>query len=255
MSAKSESIYTVIKEQLQRKIEDGSYPPGSLMPTEKSFQDQFKVSRQTVRKALEQLSEEGYIERRRGSGSRVLPPRISTNAQFLSTFAEQMEEHGLPHSARVISALTREIPSRLRQFVDESEQNIFEVVRLRMSRYFPLVVRKSYVPISIFPDLLEHDLENRALYDILKEEAGVVPYRATQKFYAANAKSREAALLGIEAGAALLVWEGCIFDQHGRLVEGVEAFYRGDSFEFQLEQTKSWSASDNVNAPKDWFRS
>jgi GntR family transcriptional regulator len=255
VTEKPEFIYATIKEQLQKKIEDGSYATGSLMPTEKIFQEQFSVSRQTIRKVLAQLSEEGYIVSKRGSGSRVLSPRISTNAHFLSTFAEQMEEHGLPHSAKVISASIRQVPGKFKGYFNDAENEIFEIVRLRLSNYLPLVVRKSYIPVSIYPDLLKEDIENRALYDILKEEAGVLPYQAKQKFYAANASPNEAALLGIESGAALLVWEGCVYDKENRLIEAVEAYYRGDSFEFQLEQTKSWTASDHVQAPKEWFRS
>lgn len=64
--------YKEIAAQLRRQILDGSYPPGSLLPTEQQLCKVHQVSRQTIRTALQALADEGMILRRQGSGSRVL---------------------------------------------------------------------------------------------------------------------------------------------------------------------------------------
>ena len=64
--------YMEIAAQLRRQILDGAYPAGSLLPTEQQLCSFYQVSRQTIRTALQTLSDEGLILRRQGSGSRVL---------------------------------------------------------------------------------------------------------------------------------------------------------------------------------------
>jgi len=64
--------YKDIAAQLRRDILDGSYPPGTLLPTEQQLCAIHQVSRQTIRTALQSLADEGLIQRRQGSGSRVL---------------------------------------------------------------------------------------------------------------------------------------------------------------------------------------
>ena len=61
--------YKEIAAQLRQQILDGSYPPGSLLPTEQQLCALYDASRQTIRTALQCLADEGLISRRQGSGS------------------------------------------------------------------------------------------------------------------------------------------------------------------------------------------
>ncbi len=67
--------YRLIAEDLRRQILLGSYPPDALLPTEQLLCQSYGASRQTIRAALQTLVEEGLIQRRQGSGSRVLASR------------------------------------------------------------------------------------------------------------------------------------------------------------------------------------
>lgn len=64
--------YLQIARTLQTRIQSGEYPPDSLLPTEQQLCSCFGVSRQTIRQALQTLVDQGLIQRRQGSGSRVL---------------------------------------------------------------------------------------------------------------------------------------------------------------------------------------
>jgi DNA-binding GntR family transcriptional regulator len=64
--------YSFIAETLSRRIAQGTYPQGELMPTEKELMDEFDVSRHTVRAAMGKLETAGLIARRRGHGTVVL---------------------------------------------------------------------------------------------------------------------------------------------------------------------------------------
>ena len=67
--------YQLLASALREQILRGDCPPGSMLPTEHQLCRSFDVSRQTVRAALDCLSREGLIQRRQGSGSRVLDPQ------------------------------------------------------------------------------------------------------------------------------------------------------------------------------------
>ena len=66
------SRYSRIQKILVERIADGLYPVGTLMPTEIELAAEFETSRFTVREALRCLTEDGYVERRQGMGTRVI---------------------------------------------------------------------------------------------------------------------------------------------------------------------------------------
>lgn len=63
--------YQSIADSLRQEIENGQYSTQQLLPTEQLLCQRFQISRQTVRRALSLLEDEGLITRRQGSGSRL----------------------------------------------------------------------------------------------------------------------------------------------------------------------------------------
>ena len=63
--------YAQVIAELQRRIENGEYPPGSLMPSEHQLSGEFGIARPTVVRALRVLRQEGWIETQQGKGSFV----------------------------------------------------------------------------------------------------------------------------------------------------------------------------------------
>ncbi len=78
--------YQSIADSLRREISDGLYNTKQLLPTEQLLCQRFQISRQTVRRALSVLEEEGLITRRQGSGSR-LRERMEPEARLNRTIA------------------------------------------------------------------------------------------------------------------------------------------------------------------------
>ena len=70
--ASDEALYGQIANTLRTEIAVGTYPVGSLLATEAELCKRFTVSRHTVREALRSLGELGLVERRQGSGTRVV---------------------------------------------------------------------------------------------------------------------------------------------------------------------------------------
>ena len=96
--------YQEIFNDLQEKILNGSYLAGVLLPTEKELQDQYQVSRDTVRKALRLLTEKGLIQKVQGRGSQVLKQELlNFPVSGLTSYKELVDSLGLNSQTRVIS--------------------------------------------------------------------------------------------------------------------------------------------------------
>ncbi|MFD7405259.1 winged helix-turn-helix domain-containing protein [Streptomyces sp. NPDC059866] len=70
-----------VADELRARMTDGRYPLRSFLPSQRDLAEEFEVSRDTVQRALRELADEGWIESRQGSGSRVVKTqRIQSSA-------------------------------------------------------------------------------------------------------------------------------------------------------------------------------
>lgn len=80
------AIYQQIADDLQRRIGEGEFPPGSRLPTEQQLMQQYGASSTTARAAVKALAAAGIVETRHGAGSFVIERRL------LSIFATHTED-------------------------------------------------------------------------------------------------------------------------------------------------------------------
>ncbi|WP_235815138.1 GntR family transcriptional regulator [Neobacillus vireti] len=83
------ALHLKVKDAIIQLINDGEYKPEAQLPTEAEFCDKYGVSRTTVRTALQQLTMEGYIYRKRGSGTFVAAHKVK---QILTTTVEHFSK-------------------------------------------------------------------------------------------------------------------------------------------------------------------
>src|SRR4030088_2744858 len=98
----SSPLYSRVESVLAADIAGGGLPPGSQLPPEDGLIQRFKVSRTTVRKAIQNLIERGLVEVRRGKGTFVTQPRITQELTELTCFVEDMQILGRHATARVL---------------------------------------------------------------------------------------------------------------------------------------------------------
>ena len=66
-------VYVQAADMIAARIEDGTYPPEARLPAETEFVAEFGCSRESVRRAIQELRRRGLIETVKGKGSFVLP--------------------------------------------------------------------------------------------------------------------------------------------------------------------------------------
>src|SRR6266404_4950580 len=95
-------LYVHVESVLAGDIADGSLPPETQLPSEDGLIERFKVSRTTVRKAIQNLVERELVEVRRGKGTFVAQPKITQELTELTGFVEDMQALGRTPTARLL---------------------------------------------------------------------------------------------------------------------------------------------------------
>lgn len=230
-----EPKYYTVKRHLLDAI--GSLPPGSAVPTERELATELSTSRTTVRQALVDLVAEGRLVRRQGAGTFIAEPKV-TWPLHLTSFTEAAAANGFAASTQLIAA-TRiraeaEVATRLGL---PAGAPVLRIERLRLADDRPMAVETSHLSASRFPNLTRHIRRRQSLYELLREVYDVVPVRAEELIATAPASPREAALLGTETGAPMLVLGRHSRDARGEPVEWVTSWYRGDRVTFVADLT------------------
>src|SRR6516164_7407538 len=95
-------LYERVESVLAGDIADGSLLPETQLPPEDGLVERFKVSRTTVRKAIQNLVERGLVEVRRGKGTFVIHPKVTQELTELTGFVEDMQAMGRTPTARLL---------------------------------------------------------------------------------------------------------------------------------------------------------
>lgn len=192
---------------LHDEIDRGVIAPGEALPTEQTLCDQFGVSRITVRRALADLADQGYIERRHGVGSFVRPhgpADVSGGPRAGRSFMQSLRQTQFETKVEVVELGKRRPPRAVGEALDTSGE-LLQILRVRRQRRTdePLLVTEAWLPQDLAGVLTAPELRRAPLYELLSQ-AGVTVDRVRHEITAEIAGPRNAHLLGTAIGAALL---------------------------------------------------
>lgn len=229
-----EPVYYQIRRALLARIEGGEYTPGAQLPTEQELQEQFGVSRGTVRRALDELVFEGRIRRRSGKGTfvRELPPRVQT--EEVLSFTEQVRRRGLLPSTQLIAAAqiaAAEAEEVVRgAFGLEAHDPVLRIRRLRLGDDRPLSLQTVYLLPALCPGILERNL---AQLMPLYEACGISIRAAEEVIRVVEVEGEEADLLRLGPGEPVVFRQRVSFAADGRPVEVLLSLDRIETFELR----------------------
>ena len=204
--------------------------PGQRLPSDADLCDEFGVSRMTARHAMSQLADEGLVRRDPGRGTFVAEPPTHRRANFLMTFSREMRRQGRVPSSRIVERRVRPPtdPERAALRIGRSSE-VVELRRVRLADREPMAVETAVLTPRCIEAVLAADLESGSLHEALIGD-GVVPARGKSTIRAEAAGRDDARLLGVRAGAPMLVERRLIYDQRGRPIERTESRYAADRY-------------------------
>ncbi|MGF0539064.1 GntR family transcriptional regulator [Agrobacterium sp. ES01] len=235
-------LYVNLQKILDELISERRIEPGTALPTERDLAEMSGLSRVTVRKAVDELVQRGHLVRRQGSGTFVahLAAKVEQPLSKLTSFSEDMARRGLEtKSVWLNKGVFSPSPNETMVLGLSHDIDVVRLERLRTGGGMPLAIELAAISTEFLPD---PDLVTTSLYQALKSR-GHNPVRATQRISARNSDEREAELLGIEVGSAVLQMERVTYLSTGRVIEFTRSVYRGDTYDFVAELR----VSDNNN--------
>jgi GntR family transcriptional regulator len=219
--------YQRIQKAIRQRIEGGQLKSGDMVASERELARLHKVSLMTARHALAGLEREGIVERRRGSGTFVAPPRIHFNK--LMSYTEQMLARGLAAFSKVITSKVvedeEEIAGRLSL---PSGSKLVKIERVRHTSDEPFAVETCYLPAERFSALVREPLTKSSLFSVLEREYDVELAYADEEVDATAADVRIAQLLEVARGAPVLRIRQVIYSSNSKPVIYVVGFYRSE---------------------------
>lgn len=229
--------YLQLIDILKEKVQLAEWIPGDQIPGEQDLCEQYQVSRTVVRQALRELEYEGVISRQKGKGTFISLPKISEGlVQKLTGFYQDMVERGLKPGTKVLHQNVIPANDKIARFLNiKIGDQVIDIQRLRFINEEPIQLVTTYIPHRICPELANVDLTNRSLYEFLEKVCGIVLAKGHRYIEAVLASEHEAALLGIERGAPLLLLDSVSFSENGQPVEYYHALHRGDRSRFEVE--------------------
>jgi len=229
-------LYFQLKALILEEIRSGWYETDSLIPTEKELSDQFDISRTTVRQAVTELVQEGWLYRVKSKGTFIAPRKMTQDfLQKLETFADQMERLGIEPSTKVLAFEVRQADAEVAGNLGLQEgDRVFYLQRLRLGDGEPVAFMETWLPYEKCSFLEEADLEKNSLYDTLKTRQDTRIYGAKRLVEAVAADKEDAVYLKVKKGAPLQLTHSIGFNRAKVPLEYSIARYRGDRSNFEL---------------------
>jgi len=227
--------YGAIGNALRERILTGHYARGVQLPSESALQAEFKVSRVTVRLALDMLRAAGLIDSRQGKGYFVRPVRALHDLGRLQGFGEMMASVGVEAHSVVLDVVegpaSPEVQKALRL---DRNQSVVAIRRVRVGGGNPLSYDVSYFPIDIGRRLADLDLARADIFVLIERTLGIDLGFADLTLDVASADGAVAQHLRVRPGDPLVRIKRLTHDTKRRPIDFEYLYGRPDSFQFTV---------------------
>jgi GntR family transcriptional regulator len=236
-------LYRQLAETLQQSLESGKFGAHAPLPAERELAVTYQVSRETVRKAIRLLEEQGVLYSDHGRGTFAAPEAVRQMSRFLDSFTEDtLKRGGTPGQQIVLMeqvAANMAIASLLNV---EPNLPLLRIKRVRLMNGTPVGLQDSYLKLPAGTVLERKELERKgSLYRMLIEDLGIKPSESLESVGAVAASPDEAALLGVAPGTPLLICERVMLSDRREPIEYCEMRYV-PSYRYKTRISK-WSLS------------
>jgi GntR family transcriptional regulator len=228
-------LHYQLKQHLLEKIEAGEWKPDDLIPSEQELQEQFGLSRTTVRQALSDLVYEGLLIRERGRGTFVAAPELTRSPEKSKSLTEFMLSKGLKPGWKVLEKGVVDAPREVAESLGlRPKIRIYCIRRLRLADESPIGVHTAFLPEAIASQIDEAALLTGGSLHYISHLPQMMTSRASRTIEAVPASELNVSLLQLFLGSPILQITRLVSSGTGEPLEFLQARYRGDRFKYQI---------------------
>lgn len=237
-------LYSQLKYLIINMIESGEYQEESKIPSEQELCEQYDISRPTVRQAISELTNNGYLYKEKGKGTFVAKSKSKIDIKNYTGFTDSILDSQDPgqHNILSIRSVKQNEVSYLESiFSSQNHSQNFEYAEIKyitLDKSSTLAYNVSYIPLALFPEIIEDIKAKKPSYDILRGKYPLLPVRTKSTLEVVYTDQSEAQYLQVQTGHPLIRIENLLYSKSGQLVEYVAAKYRADKCQLMFENSK-----------------
>jgi GntR family transcriptional regulator len=227
--------YVMVVNAIQQRIEDGTYPPGTAIPSEAQLTAEFDASRPVVVRALGILQQDGWIESRQGKG-RYVRPRAAAGSRRIPEHVASLLDQTETGSVTVLRVGPVMAPPRAAAALDlDPETPVIARRRLVASEVGPVELATAYIPVELAAgtEVGKPEPITTGLLRHIGAAKGVQFDHATERISARLPTAEEAELLKIGRKDAVITVLMTVFDMAGKPQLAVDAVLPANRHELE----------------------
>nr|WP_026181311.1 GntR family transcriptional regulator [Demetria terragena] len=224
-------LYHQLAQQFQQAVTDGRLQPGDPFENEVAIAQRLRLSRPTVRRAIQELVDQGLVIRRRGLGTTVSNRKVHRKVGLTSLYDDLQGAGQTPRTELLELELVENEPAAVGLDLPPDTPLLY-VKRLRFAGDSPLALLQNWLP-PAYHDLSEDELRTGGMYQALHNR-GVRPVVARQSIGARMPTAPERRHLQLRGTQPLLTMTRLAFDSAGQAVEYGDHCYRAADYTIDL---------------------
>ena len=227
-------LYYQLEEQIKKSIISEELQPGDVLPSERELSENYQISRMTVRQAITNLVNKGYLYREKGKGTFVSSQKFEQNLQGLTSFTEDMKARNLAPGSKLLHFEISPAIEEIKEWLSlEEEELIYKIKRLRLANDEPIAVETSYLPVKLIPGLTP-DILGNSLYKYIEDDLQLSIGHAAQTVEAAIVRDEDIKHLNVNKNVPVLLIQRETYLEDGTPLEIVKSSYRADRYKFKI---------------------
>ncbi|EGD45876.1 transcriptional regulator, GntR family [Ruminiclostridium papyrosolvens DSM 2782] len=237
-------LYLQLKDLIIKKIEDNEFPANSQIPSEQDLCQMYDISRPTVRQAVSELTNSGYLYKEKGKGTFVYGRKNVIDIKNYSGFTDSILDCQTPAEKNIIDLKNMESSSvsHLNEIFNfNSSMSVAEITYLSFinnQRNEVYSLNKSYISLSLFPDIISQLKDGKSSIDILRGKYPLIPDKSRSILEIVFADQNDSPLLRVQPGQPLIKLQNTLFSKSGQPVEYIISKYRADNCRLLFENSK-----------------
>jgi GntR family transcriptional regulator len=242
MIERSEPVTIKINQIIRERVKNGSYRPGSRLPSELELAEEFGVSRSTLRIAVNSLVSEGVIIRKHGNGSFINQHAVQFNTQLqnLWSFPQLIRESGRTPDIKFINGYFRQSTKSEETILElNSSQQVYILQRLFLADNFPAIHSTNIIPSSLFVSVNPIIDTQLSIYEFLSEYCNLDLIYSVSDLHAAPVPEEVNKFLQISSERSVIVFNDVFYTKDSQPVVLGLNYYNDQILSLRLVRSKA----------------
>lgn len=232
-------LYFQLKSILLEDIKDGSFSEGDTIPTEIELVDFYQISRSTVRQAISELVQEGWLIRKASKGTFVTKAnQTASHIRSFEPFYQQVNRLGKTLRTELIDLSVNLPTAEIAKVLNlKPGQKIISMFRKRFVDDLPMVTLQNYLPYDLCSFVLAYDFREHSLYELFMQNQKTRINNTHTVVSALSASPEDVKLLNVKPTAPMLCFNNISTTEDGIVIDYAFSRYRGDFNKFEFDDS------------------